>query len=46
MLTLFAEKPKGVKQLPQADGWYKYFRPDKVNPNHVNGANPNVDFNL
>ena len=45
-LTLFTEKPKGVKQLPQADGWYKYFRPDKVNPNHVNGANPGVDFNL
>ncbi|KAJ4293495.1 hypothetical protein N0V90_008778 [Kalmusia sp. IMI 367209] len=40
------KKPAGVKQLPEADMWYKYFRPDKVNPNHINGANPDDDFNL
>lgn len=40
------EKPNDVKQLPQADMWYKYFRPDLVNPNHVNGANVEKDFNL
>ncbi|KAL1597156.1 hypothetical protein SLS60_008738 [Paraconiothyrium brasiliense] len=40
------KKPKDVKQLPEADMWYTYFRPDKVNPNHVNGANPDEDFNL
>ncbi|KAL5380569.1 hypothetical protein DPSP01_007633 [Paraphaeosphaeria sporulosa] len=40
------KKPKDVKQLPEADMWYTHFRPDKVNPNHVNGTNPDKDFNL
>ncbi|KAF2786092.1 hypothetical protein K505DRAFT_260666 [Melanomma pulvis-pyrius CBS 109.77] len=40
------DKPLGVKQLKSPDGFYTYFRPGKVNPNHVGGANPDEDFNL
>lgn len=40
------EKPAGVKQLHSPDAYYKYFAPDKTNPNHIDGANEDDDFNL
>ena len=41
-------KKKGVKvkELPAPDMFYKYYRPNWTNPNHVNGANAGEDFNL
>ncbi|KAH8592382.1 hypothetical protein B0O99DRAFT_743572 [Bisporella sp. PMI_857] len=41
------QKKEGrVKELKAPDDYYKYFLPDMVNPNHLNGANPGEDFNL
>lgn len=40
------KKPGLKKELPAPDDYYKYFMPDKVNPNHLNGANSGNDFNL
>ncbi|KAI1074923.1 hypothetical protein F5B20DRAFT_418565 [Whalleya microplaca] len=34
----------GVKERHQSDAYYKYY--NETNPNHVNGANPDEDFNL
>jgi hypothetical protein len=34
----------GVKELHQSDAYYEYFREE--NPNHINGADLNNDFNL
>ncbi|RGP79544.1 tat pathway signal sequence [Fusarium longipes] len=40
-------KPPGVKQLPAPDAYYKFFNPNNLtNPNHINGAHPDEDFNL
>lgn len=35
-----------VNELPAPDDYYRYYLPDVVNPNHLNGANPGNDFNL
>jgi len=40
------KKPKGIKLHPQADAYYQHFHPDEPNPNHINGANPDDDFNF
>ena len=40
------KKKEGQKELPAPDDFYVYYAPDKVNPNHLNGANPGEDFNM
>ncbi|KAH8894252.1 hypothetical protein GQ53DRAFT_744994 [Thozetella sp. PMI_491] len=40
------KKEGKVKELPAADQFYRYYKPDVTNPNHLNGANPDEDFNL
>lgn len=35
-----------VNQLPAPDEYYHYYMPNTTNPNHMNGANPDEDFNL
>ncbi|KAI0126864.1 hypothetical protein BJ170DRAFT_421636 [Xylariales sp. AK1849] len=35
-----------IDELPAPDDYYKYYLPDVVNPNHLNGENPGNDFNL
>lgn len=40
------KKPKGVKQHLQADAYYEHFHKGEPNPNHLNGANPDDDFNF
>ncbi|KAI0132885.1 hypothetical protein BJ170DRAFT_575912 [Xylariales sp. AK1849] len=41
-----ARKPPGVEELRAADDWYKYRAPNFTNPNHLDGANPDVKFIL
>ncbi|KAI0477076.1 hypothetical protein GGR56DRAFT_691237 [Xylariaceae sp. FL0804] len=45
-MDVMRTKPAGVKELPAPDLFYKYYMPDRVNPNHLDGANPDNDFNL
>jgi hypothetical protein len=40
------KKEGKVKQLHAPDGHYKYLEPNITNPNHLNGANADDDFNL
>ncbi|KAM0322262.1 hypothetical protein ACHAQA_009551 [Verticillium albo-atrum] len=42
--ALKMKRPEGVKSLPGPDGYYKLM--NVTNPNHINGANPDEDFNL
>lgn len=35
-----------AKKLRAPDEYYKYYEPNMTNPNHVDGANPEEDFNL
>ena len=40
------KKKPGVKSLPAVDYICDILNPNIPNPNHVNGANPDDDFNL
>lgn len=44
--TMRKKEDKHYHQLKAPDAYYKYYMPDAVNPNHLNGANPGEDFNL
>ncbi|KAK7966804.1 uncharacterized protein PG986_001081 [Apiospora aurea] len=44
--TMRKKEDRDYSQLKAPDAYYKYYMPDAVNPNHLNGANPGEDFNL
>ena len=44
--TMRKKEGKHYSQLRAPDAYYKYYMPDAVNPNHIDGANPGEDFNL